>query len=185
MRDFWKRLQGRFENWVYANRMPVPTGIAFPGLATTDEDLAMSASDEVTRALLEARGDYHSKVPMLPPHWRMAYTLVKLDLEVNNGGFHQFFTNAGGIYDQFLLEDLGTLGETPYRKIITAAFLDYQKLDYTGQWENRGKSWDYFTDGYKDGRFRRQEELFFQSKPSLVALVGKYVRRNFDQYKRH
>lgn len=144
----------------------------------------MAASEEVSRALKEARGSFQSKVHLLPPHWRMTYTLVRLDLEVKNGGFHQFFTNAGGIYDGFLLDDLNALGDTPYRGIIVAAFEEYRKLDYTGQWENRGKSWEYFTAAYKDGRFSEREKLYFQSEPSLVELIGKHIRRNFDQYKR-
>ncbi len=184
MRDLLKRLRLRFESWIYANRKPLPSGIPFPGLTTTNEDLAMAASEEVSRALKEARGSFQSKVHLLPPHWRLTYTLVRLDLEVRNGGFHQFFTNAGGIYDGFLLDDLNALGDTPYRGIIAAAFEEYRKLDYTGQWENRGKSWEYFTAAYKDGRFSEREKLYFQSEPSLVELIGKHIRRNFDQYKR-
>ncbi len=183
MRNLLKRLQTQWENWIYANRKPLPAGIPFPGLTTSDRDLAIAASDEVSRALKEARGSYHSKLHLVPPDWRLTYTLVRLDFEVANGGFHQFFTNAGGIYDSFLLEDLYALGETPFRRIITAAFEEYRKLDYRGQWENRGKSWEYFTAAYKDGRFREQEKLYFQIQPKLLDFVGKHIRRNFEHYK--
>lgn len=183
VRNLLNRLKEGWENWIYANRKPVPVGIPFPGLNTSDRDLAMTVKKEANRSLKEARGPYDCKVHLLPPQWRMVFTLVTLDNEVCNGGFHQFFTNAGGIYDAFLLTDLIALGETPFRQIITAAFEEYRKLDYRSQWENRGKSWEFFTAAYKDGRFRAQEKIYFQTKPSLVDLVGKYIRRNFELYK--
>ncbi|MDP1563870.1 MAG: DUF4375 domain-containing protein [Pirellulaceae bacterium] len=183
MKNFLQRLKVLWENWIYANRKPVPAGIPFPGLKTSDTDLAKIANEEVSRALKDARGSFNSKVHLLPPHWRMVYTLVRLDADVRNGGFHQYFTNAGGVYDAFLLDDLNTLGETPFRKVIAAAFQEYRGLDYTGQWENRGKSWEYFTAAYKDGRFREQEKMYYQIKPSLVELVGSFIRRNFVMFK--
>jgi hypothetical protein len=178
----FRQIRIQFETWFYAKRPPVPIGISPGSLQKEDRELAWDAFNEARRSLNEAKGRYNSKVYLLPKRWRMIYTLLTLDSQVNNGGFHQFFTNAGGVFDEFLVDDLRSLGQTPFMQLVETAFDEYRGVDYRDQWENRGKSWDYFTAPYKEGRFRDQEKAYYKLKPGLTELVGQHVRQNFTQY---
>jgi hypothetical protein len=177
----FRQIRIQFETRFYARRVPNPIGISPDSLQKKDRELAWDAFNEASRSLNEAKGRYNSKAHLLPTHWRMIYTLLTLDSQVNNGGFHQFFTNTGGRFDEFLVDDLRSLGPTPFLQLVETAFDEYLGVDYSDQWENRGKSWDYFTTPYKEGRFRDQEKAYYKLKPGLTELVGMHVRQNFSQ----
>jgi hypothetical protein len=94
-------------------------------LDVNDENLAIEALDCAAEALDTAKGRYQSKVHKLLKHWRMVYTLISLDSQVNNGGFHQFFTSTGGLFDSHLLEDIKILGIGDHVEVIKMAWDEY------------------------------------------------------------
>ena len=173
-----------FEDVFYARRMPVPNGLGSSALTTNDEDLYWAAHAEACDALDRAKGSYGSKVKYLPPHWRRIYTITALDADVINGGFHQFFTNAGGRYDQHLIEDVEAFGQDVLAEIVRRAWKQYAALDYSDQWKNRGKSWDYFVEPYKEGRFDAEDKDYYDlmDKDWLTPYIGRHVRENFDLF---
>lgn len=180
----FSRARRAFEDVVYARRMPVPNGLIQSSLSNNDEDLCWAAYTEACDSLDRAKGSYGSKVKHLPPHWRRIYTLVALDADVLNGGFHQFFTNAGGRYDSHLLQDVEALGEAGLTEIVRRAWKQYTGLDYSDQWKNRGKSWDYFVEPYKEGRFNTEDKDYyaFVDKESLAPHIGRQIREHFDLF---
>ncbi len=173
-----------FEDIVYAGRMPVPNGLSQSTLSNNDEDLCWAAHKETCESLDRAKGSYGSKVKHLPPHWRRIYTLVALDADVLNGGFYQFFTNAGGRYDSHLLQDVEALGQSGITEIVIRAWKQYTGIDYSNQWRNRGKSWDFFVEPYKEGRFNAEDQDYydFVDKEWLVPHIGRHIREHFDLY---
>ncbi len=154
-----------------------------PGLeAELAEDVAEAAFDVVALYLDDAGGACYSKVHLLPVHWRLVYVLYDLDAEVCNGGFHQFFTNKGGAFDDHLAEDFAALKHGEFSELLLGVFSKYCGIDYTEQWENRGKSWDKFAEGYREGTFGSEEESYYAIEPGLVEVMGEYVREHFDDY---
>ena len=71
---------------------PTPT-LPAEALELPDDELARAAFVEVDDSLARAGGEHNSKVHLLPPNWRFVYVMLKLNDQVNNGGFHQFFVN--------------------------------------------------------------------------------------------
>ena len=65
---------------------------------------------------------------------------------------------------------------------VERAFKAYREMDYTGQWENRGKSWDFFADPYKEGRFKDEDSAYFSLSPGMDEVVGAPVRSRFHDY---
>ena len=173
-----------FEDVFYARRMPVPNGLGEAALSHNDEDLCWAAHTEARDSLYRAKGSYGSKVKHLLPHWRRIYTLVALDADVLNGGFHQFFTNAGGRYDSHLLEDVEGFGQADLTEIVRRAWKEYTGVDYSDQWKNRGKSWDYFVEPYKEGRFKAEDKDYyaFVDKDWLAPHIGRHVREHFSLF---
>ncbi|MEM7453426.1 MAG: DUF4375 domain-containing protein [Planctomycetota bacterium] len=169
-------------NFLHRNRAPefapLPAGIS----AEEDKVVSREVITRVMDALDGAKGDRSRKMLMLPRHWRAINTAFTLDYEVRNGGFHQFFTNTGGAFDEILIEDISSLGHTEYLRRVKDAFEEYQKHDYTGQWANRGKSWDYFSKPNREGRFRIQDKAYFAVKPRMRSVIAQFVRKNIDSF---
>lgn len=137
------------------------SGLSDDDLADSDSELAWAANEVACEWLDDAGGAYGSTVHLLPTHWRRVWTLLYLESQVNNGGFHQFFVNSGGWYDKHLLEDAATLKHDAYREVIQQAVAKYRGYDYAAQWANRGKDWDVFAQPNREGRFREEDNAFF------------------------
>jgi hypothetical protein len=165
-----------------AETNPPTPKLSVEALQLPDADLARSAFAEAEDSLAQAGGEYMSKVHLLPPVWRMVWALLKLNDEVSNGGFHQFFTNMGGVLDSHLADDIARIEHEGYRSILTRANEAYSKIDYQDQWDNRGKSWDYFAAPYKEGRFRDEDEEFYSTKPDFDEVIGQHVRQHATDY---
>jgi hypothetical protein len=172
------------ENFIFARRKPIPKGITQNYLELSNEDLGFLIHDTACESLDRAKGEYQSKVHLLPVPWRFAYTLGHLDLQVTNGGFHQFFTNAGGIFDSHLIDDARALGDASMIEVIQSAWDKYQEIDFSDQWENRGKSWDYFVKPYEEGRFEQQDATYYElvAKLSMAERIGLFARANFQRF---
>src|SRR5690606_16976580 len=93
-----------------------------------DAVLARRAFVEVDDSLARAGGKYMSKVHLLPPDWRFVYVMQKLNDEVNNGGFHQFFVNMGGVFDPHLADDISLIPHANYQRIVQRAYDIYANL---------------------------------------------------------
>ncbi|MEM1445104.1 MAG: DUF4375 domain-containing protein [Planctomycetota bacterium] len=158
-------------------------GFVDADLSLADEDLALSASELAGDWLDEAGGAFGSKVHQLPPAWRRVWTLLYLEGQVNNGGFHQFFVNTRGHHDEHLLEDLAGLDHDSYREIIERAFVKYRKHDYRAQWENIGKDWETFSQPNRERRFGEEDSAFYAIDEGLSEVLGRQIRRDFDAYR--
>jgi hypothetical protein len=164
-------------------RKPRTPSLESTQLKLSDHDLAWAAFDVTAQSLDAAKGAYQSKVHMLAPPWRFVYVMLALDGQVNNGGFHQFFTNAYGVFDSHLMDDIARLEHSEYRSILTRAFNQYKGIDYQGQWTNVGKSWDFFTAPYTEGRFKHEDNDYYATEPSLVDVVGSHIRHHLEDYR--
>ncbi len=163
--------------------MQLPTPILpQEALDLSDSELARAAWGEAEDALAQAGGEYMCKLHLLPPQWRLVWVFRKLEEQVANGGFHQFFTNMGGMMDAHLEQDIENLEHEEFRTLLRQVVATYKSIDYRDQWENRGKSWEYFAAPYKEGRFRDEDVEFGEIKPDLEEVIGQQVRKHADKY---
>lgn len=145
-------------------------------------DLGDAAISTVHNYVAEGGAQAHNKAHALPMSWRMVYTLFCIDYEVRNGGFHQFFTNARGRFDSHLCEDLALFDHARYSKVIGAAFARYKRYNYGDQWENLGKSWAKFAEGYQDKRFEPEDSAYFAITEPLPEALGSFIRNNLPAF---
>lgn len=176
------RLKRLLQNRLYAKRTPVVAPLPLEVLTQTDKELSRAAVSAVIDALDDAKGDRDQKMLLLPTNWRAVNTLFTLDYQVCNGGFHQFFTNTGGAFDSILIDDVSQLGDSEFVSIVTTAFREYEKIDFTDQWENRGKSWEYFTAPNREGRFQSENKAFYAVRPRMNVQIGTYVRSTAELF---
>ena len=183
--ELFSNIKDRYEDIVFARREPVVAPLKQEHFELCDENLAWKAHSRVKESLEAAKGSYNSKVHRLTQPWRMIYTLVTLDMEVNNGGFHQFFTNAGGRYDSHIQQDVQFLDHSQLSRLFKSVWTEYAGIDYNDQWDNRGKSWSYFTQPYKEGRWEKETMIYYReviSCDSIMPILGRFIRSNPSAY---
>lgn len=170
-------------NILWAWRKPKTPSLSSADFNLSDTNLCDKAMALAGDALRKVNGE-RSKVPLLNPPWRLIYLSMYLEREVTNGGFHQLFTNAGGVFDGHFMEDIAQLPDGEHKALFVRAFARYKEIDYTDQWDNRGKSWDYFVAPYKEGRFKEEDEEFQRIYEAIPSLIASHIRNNRSTYQR-
>ena len=118
----------------------------------------------------------------LPQHWRAVYTGFRLQNEVNNGGYHQFFWNSAGALNGETLEDLRLISAGPFVLLFEEAMDEYQRHDYRGEKAESGNSWEAFTKPYKERRMADLDEAFCKVPKTIALHLSDYIRNNRSMY---
>jgi hypothetical protein len=127
----------------------------------------------------EERTEY---IRCLPQHWRTIYTGFRLQNEVNNGGYHQFFWNSSGALSKETLEDLRLISAGPFILLFEEAMDEYQRHDYRAEKTESGKSWEAFTKPYKERRMADLDEAFCKIPKTIAMYLCDYIRNNRNMY---
>ena len=176
------KIKDKIKDFIWFWKKPIPPVLSASMFELGDSELGALALDMVGESLNRACGSYQSKVHLLPSCWRSVYVLHRLDAQVTNGGFHQFFTNSCGQFDLYLREDLDYLQDDQLKSIILSAFDAYKKIDYRDQWANIGKSWDYFSAPYKQGRFKAEDDAYYALNPCMTPIIGAQIKKYKNEY---
>ena len=173
-----------FLTFVGCSKQPTPAPLEAKvlDLANTTE-IALKAFTAIMDAHVKGQ-NYNSYLESLPKSWRIVYTSISFDGEVNNGGFHQFFWNSEGKWNKETEEDLEKIGAEPFLKLFREARKIYDAHDYPTEKAKSGGSWETFTVGYKEKRMGELDSLYFKEKKSLPSFVGEYLKRNRLLYER-
>lgn len=89
--------------------------------AISVDDIGSAIAQHVELRVGARQSDRPSAVAALPPGTRAVYTTWLVDLEVNNGGFNQFFFNPYGEFAGLALAGYELLGAEDYAAIMRAA----------------------------------------------------------------
>ena len=100
----------------------------------TPELLARVSADEIGDAVVQHvyfhraahPGEPHGGIDRLPPGLQAIYATWMVDVEVNNGGFHQFFFNPYGELAGHALRGYELLGAEEYAAVMRAAIATYE-----------------------------------------------------------
>ena len=113
--------------WTSAREMPAAGAVSKaeppPELlaAISVDDIGSAIAQHVELQVGARQSDRPSAVAALPPGTRAVYTTWLVDLEVNNGGFNQFFFNPYGEFAGLALAGYELLGAEDYAAIMRAA----------------------------------------------------------------
>src|SRR5690349_10283321 len=125
----------------------LPMSITVDLINSTKDDELEGLLYHYTRVVLGERGCYSLTGPRvrdvlqeLPRGLRLAWTMVALDWEVQNGGFYQWFTNSSGECADLTVEDLRLIGANRQVDLVQASIALDQKLgskypDYANRWQ--------------------------------------------------
>jgi hypothetical protein len=123
----------------------------------------------------EERTEY---IRYLPQCWRAIYTGIRLQNEVNNGGYHQFFWNSGGLLSKETLEDLQLISAGPFILLFEEAIDEYRQHDYRAAKMDSSNSWEAFAKPYEERRMADLDEAFCKVPRTIAMYLSDYIRNN-------
>ena len=156
------------------NQKKIPASV----FKKSDKSLPYYVIDAIEEFIFVHEEDKLNGVTKLGRELRAIYTTTYLAFQMRKAGFHCYFTNSRGKLDSFIEEDLTVIGAIPYLDTYRSAYLVYQKHDYQAQWDNIGKSWDIYEEGFKDRRFEEIEALYDKVSVPLDTFISRYIRAN-------
>lgn len=125
------------------------------GGQTTEQLLAMASQYRIDSLVL-AFEEGLSRKGSLTPEERVVLAVEAMEREVNNGGFHQFFTNSSGEYAEELpgaLDRIGCPATAALAREALAARTDPDRLDAI------------------DGRY-------YESREDIAGRLFEFIRQN-------
>mgnify|MGYP001401266239 CR=1 FL=1 len=110
---------------------------------------------------------------------KTVYTLMNLQLEVDNGGLCQFFVNSSGECAPYVSEALEKAGALKIKKLYDDFIAD-NHIDVFDLSSFKTDSTEAFQEQYKRFNFNRFDHAFYEEE-NLHDLIVKYIRKNFDR----
>ena len=118
-----------------------------------------------------------------PQPWRALLTTFKLDVQVRNGGFHQFFWNSEGVGNAAVKEDLAFFGASEFLRIFNEAVACATLFQVVETKQRGNNTWEEFTAGYKSIPWDAHDRAYYETSPTLFQQVARFVRANPDAFK--
>ena len=159
--------------------------LARPRTSKDDNEFLQHYWDTAFAMLDALDGEYVLRALQLPQPWRAVYTTFRLDAEVRNGGFHQFFWNSEGVLNAATEEDLGFIGAVDIQKIFKRAVTCFTEFDVAGDKQRSEKTWEKFTAGYKTIPWDDFDKGFYEASPTLFQRVACYIREHKNDFTRN
>ena len=136
------------------------------------------------------KSNYLEDFEKLNPYEKNVLLVEYLEMEVNNGGFHQFYLNSSGNYSLETEQALKAIGAIKTLKILEAANNQFPnksipkdrevRIEIINQIEGKAKlAWDSLNTKFY-GLNPRTGELDIDS---TGVLVRKYIQTNLEQFK--
>jgi hypothetical protein len=164
-----------FENWPDARFREL-----------TREVLASLSADDVGSAIVQhvelrvaAKGEETRDdiVLGLPIGTKAIYTTWLVDVDVNNGGFNQFFFNPSGKFAGIALGGYELLGAEEYAAIMRAAIATYEsERDVIAPYRDAG-TLEAFRESYRHTKLDEVDQRYYALGDRIYEAWADFVRR--------
>ena len=167
-------------------RSSLDSAYAFQGDIWEQEDRIIQY--HISNALCE-KSNYGEEFSKLNEYEKVFLVMDKLDMEVNNGGFDQFFHNTDGHYNDILVSSAEAIKAYDIAKICRKALAIYAKnVDAESVIEKRAyhDSMEYMQIYKYDPIFpdlNKCDDAFYASEDSITGLSVQYAKENKEQFR--
>lgn len=167
-------------------RSSLDSAYAFQGDIWEQEDRIIQY--HIYNALCE-KSNYGEEFSKLNEYEKVFLVMDKLDMEVNNGGFDQFFDNTEGHYNDILVPSAEAIKAYDIAKICRKALAIYAKnVDAESVIEKRAyhDSMEYMQIYKYDPIFpdlNKCDDAFYASKDYITGLSVQYAKENKEQFR--
>ena len=167
-------------------RSSLDSAYAFQGDIWEQEDRIIQY--HISNALCE-KSNYGEEFSKLNEYEKVFLVMDELDMEVNNGGFDQFFHNTDGHYNDILVPSAEAIKAYDIAKICRKALAIYAKnVDAESVIEKRAyhDSMEYMQIYKYDPIFpdlNKCDDAFYASKDYITGLSVQYAKENKEQFR--
>ena len=167
-------------------RSSLDSAYAFQGDIWEQEDRIIQY--HIFNALCE-KSNYGEDLSKLNDYEKVFLVMDELEMEVNNGGFDQFFDNTGGHYNDILVSSAEAIKAYDIAKICRKALAIYAKnVDAESVIEKRAyhDSMEYMQIYKYDPIFpdlNKCDDAFYASKDYITGLSVQYAKENKEQFR--
>ncbi len=129
---------------------------------------------------------YYEAFRSLPFGLQMVYATTKLEMEVHNGGFAQYFWNISGIFVEEAIEGYRKLGATEHARIVEIAYTAItQELPVFNKYRglNTLEAFSEFRKESQLGSHNLDDQFFnIEKSEDVKELRIKYVKENWGEF---
>jgi len=140
-----------------------------------DQDVAREVGYYVLRKL------EHVGFARLSPAEQTVGCLTELEMEVNNGGFHQYYWNSPGDRAREAVDALRTLGASHTAQLVVAANAVFGSEGPSPSREDRWSQMDSLGETAVN-LWYELDGAFFEYKDDLSALTARFIRNNRPEF---
>jgi hypothetical protein len=118
-------------------------------------------------------------ISQLTKEQQIFYAVSILEMQVNNGGFNQYFYNEGEEFTGVAIEGLRLIGANRIAALVTEAVETYMKhMEQITKMQDGSLMG--FSESYKDNPLNDFDKEFYSlnQEESLIDLLVEYVRKN-------
>ena len=141
-----------------------------------DDKLVVAILDFMNAAIKEDWKNEDTKVPQLGDGFAAVFFVNRLDAEVNNGGFNQFFFNQGRGAVELAKTGAEFMGMKEVAEIVRKALATADREQAKMAKVKAKGTVDAFMESYKDISFDEADEAFFALKYDLDDEMEKFIR---------
>lgn len=150
---------------------------------TSDENLEQLISDNIFEWVSEDYDNELLRVKSLTKGQQMLWSTWKLEGEVNNGGFNQFYYNSDEEFGEMAEVGFKTIGLEKYAELTHKANQIYKENKARLEKNDDGtiKS---FSESYEGNPLNKMDEEFYdlQEKQGIGEFRVKYIRSHKDEF---
>ena len=167
-------------------RSSLDSAYAFQGDIWEQEDRIIEY--HISEAL-NKKSNYGEDLSKLNEYEKVFLVMNELNMEVNNGGFDQFFLNSDGRYNDILVSSAEAIKAYDIAKICRKALAIYAKnVDAESVIEKRAyhDSMEYMQIYKYDPIFpdlNKCDDAFYASEDSITGLSVQYAKENKEQFR--
>lgn len=149
-----------------------------PGLlaSLSADDVAAAIVQHVELRLMAPGIDREAIVGLLPSGTAAVYTTWLVDVEVNNGGFHQFFFNPYGKLAGHALAGYELLGAEEYAAVMRAAIATHEAERERLQPFYDARTADAFAQSYGLTELREIDQRYYSLGDRIYDAWATFVR---------
>ncbi len=124
--------------------------------------------------------DYGQQPDLLNPYERTIFITQELEMEVNNGGFWQFFDNSSGQFANEIAEAFMKIGAHKTAEICKKAVAAFGH-DIPVDWDERRTFLDSVPDSVASV-LEECDDAFFAYEEDLEFLNASYIKKHIEQF---
>jgi len=147
--------------------------------STEDDDLIQLVFDNLSLKIEDDYENSHLTISKLSPGRQAIYAIWLVDIEVNNGGFNQFYFNRQDYFAESAASGFELIGANEYAELMKRANKIYKEQELG---ERQDGTIEGFSESYEDNPLNALDSEFYNISEDLVSLQVQFIRKNKEQF---